>query len=126
MTLINPKQLRQLEVKKRRGWILCLLQASLPKPLDFASLITLLDERNFPMSARKFSEDLDFLRSSGMLRVFPLGHESELNNVAQAKLLQRYADSEGELDDDFCALLTTNGVHFQEGETDVIGVTRVN
>lgn len=122
----NPKQLRALEAKKRRGWILRLLEASLPKPLDLASLIQLLDERNFPLSTRRLSEELDFLRSSGLIRVFPIGATSELDNVAQAKLLQRYSDSEGEMDDDIATCLTSKGRLFQEGDIEEAGITRVN
>jgi hypothetical protein len=122
----DPKQLRQLEVKKRRGWIVCLLHAAAPKPLDLASLIELLDERNFPLSYRKLSEELNFLRSLGLIRVFPINSNVELDNIAQARLLQRYSDSEGEMNDDICAYLTTDGTLFQEGEINKDGISRVN
>lgn len=123
---LDQKQLRRQETEKRRGWIIYLLYISRPKPLDFSSLIRLLDQRNFPMSHRRFAEEIDFLRSVGLLRVFPIGAVDALSEVEQSKLIQRYCDSEGELDDDFSAKLSTRGVNFQEGHFEETGVTRVN
>lgn len=122
----DQKQLRKLENMRRRGWIIYLLFASRPKPLAFAALIELLDARNIPMSHRRFSEEMDYLRSLGLLRVFPLGHEEEYTNVQQTKLIQRYCDSDGELADSCCACLTVKGVQFQEGDFEELGLTRVN
>ena len=125
MSPIDPKQLRQNETNRRRGWILNFLYSNRPKPLEFSSLIFLLDKKNFPVSGRRLSADLDFLRSSKLIRVFPVGTNDIHDDVAQAKLLQRYCDSEGEMDDDCCASLTSRGVNFQEGQFEETGVTRV-
>lgn len=123
---LDPKEQRKIETKQRRGWILYFLYAWRPKPVSFSSLISLLDSRNMPMTCRRFSEELDYLRSSGFLRVFPLGADSVLSNVDQAKLIQQYCDSDGEMNDNLCAALTTNGVNFQEGDDIESGITRVN
>ena len=127
MSPIDPKQLRQNETNRRRGWIINFLYSNRPKPLEFASLIFLLDKKNFPISGRRLSADLDFLRSCKLLRVFPVGSNDIYDDVAQAKLLQRYCDSEGEMDDECSASLTTAGVQFQErdGHSNIDGVTRV-
>lgn len=122
----DPKQQRKLETEKRRGWIVYLLYAAKPKPLDFASLLNLMDARNFPMSVRRLAEELDFLRSVGLIRVFPVGADNALDEVAQAKLIQRYSDSDGELNDDYCTKITTKGINFQEENFDETGLTRVN
>lgn len=123
---LDPKQLRKIETERRRGWIVYLLYAAKPKPLDFSSLISLLDARNFPLSCRRFAEELDYLRSAGLIRVFPIGADSALDDVGQAKLIQKYCDSEGELNDDYCAKITTRGVDFQEGHFTQTGVAQVN
>lgn len=127
MSPLDPKQLRQNETNRRRGWILNFLYSNRPKPLEFASLIFLLDKKNFPISGRRLSADLDFLRSCRLIRVFPVGSNDVHDDVAQAKLLQRYCDAEvGEMDDDCCAILTSRGTNFQEGQFEETGVTRVN
>lgn len=123
---LDPKQSRRLETMRRRGWIIYLLYATRPKPLDFSTTIELLDARNFPMSCRRFGEELDHLRGLGLLRVFPMGAEKEFSNVEQAKLIQRYCESDGELDDNLCVCLTTKGVNFQEGHFEEVGVRRIN
>lgn len=122
----DPKQQRKIEGEKRRGWIVYLLYAAKPKPLDFASILNLMDARNFPMSCRRFAEELDFLRSVGLIRVFPIGADSALDEVAQSKLIQKYCESEGELNDDYCAKLTTKGTNFQEEYFNLDGLKRVN
>lgn len=123
---LDQKQLRKLETEKRRGLILKFLYGARPKPLDFASLITLLDAKDFPLSCRRLAEDLDLLRSIGLLRVFPVGTDTALDEVAQTKLIQRYCDSEGELNDDYCAKITTKGVNFQDGDVEELGVRRID
>ena len=123
---LDQKQTRKIETMKRRGWILYLLYAMRPKPRDFSTLIQLLDARNYPLSSQRFAEELDFLRSVQLLRVFPLGADKELSNVEQAKLIQRYCESDGEEADNLCAALTTGGVNFQEGHFETTGITRVN
>lgn len=123
---LDPKETRKLETMKRRGWIIYLLYIMRPKPRDFSTVIQLLDARNYPMSCQRFAEELDFLRSLGLLRVFPLGANTELSNVEQAKLIQRYCESDGEDADNLCVSLTVRGVNFQEGHFEETGITRVN
>ncbi len=122
----NRKQIRQIERKRRRGWIVSFLYETLPKPLEFASIIFLLDQKNFPLSIRRLSEELDYLRGLGFIRVFPHGTDKELSKIEQAKLLQRFADSDGELSDEYCAMLATKGVNFQEGNDHTSGIIRIN
>jgi len=126
MARFDPKQQRKLDTERRRGWLIYLLYAAKPKPLEFASLIHLMDARNFPMSCRRLAEELDFLRSAGLLRVFPVGADESLSEVAQAKLIQKYCDSDGDLNDDYCAKITTKGNKFQDGYFDEDGIMRVN
>lgn len=123
---LNQKNLQQIESGRRRGWIVYLLYVAKPSPVDFNTLIRLLDQRNFPLSCRRFSEKLDFLRSAGLVRVFPIGSEKSLTEVEQAKLIQAYCDNDGEDGDNLCASLTNKGVIFQEGHYEETGVTRVN
>jgi hypothetical protein len=126
MSPIDPKLLRQNETKRRRGWILNFLYTSRPQPLEFASLIYLLDKTNFPVSVHRLAEDLDYLRGLRLLRVFPVGATEAISDVDQAKLVQRFAQSDGDLNDDFSACLTAKGVNYQEGHIDELGITRVN
>jgi len=117
---------KQVEKGVRRGWILYLLYMSHPKPTDFHTLIKLLDFYNFPLSHRRFAEKLDFLCGLKLMRVFPLGAESPLSEVEQARLIQKYCESDGEMDSHVCASLTTKGVNYQEGHFEETGVVRVN
>lgn len=105
--------------------IIYLLYTARPRPLDFASILHLLDSQNLPLSVRRLAEEIDFLRSSKLLRVFPVGATAIVDDVAQAKLMQRFSESEGELNDDYAACLTTKGVNYQEEHFETDGVTRV-
>ena len=111
---------------ERRGWIIYLLHLSHPKPLSLRSLMRNLDFYNLPLSRQRLANKLEFLRDCDLLRVFPLGTESVLSDIDQAKLIQRYGDSDGEMDSLTCAMLTARGVRFQEGYVDEIGVVRIN
>lgn len=117
---------KQIEAGQRRGWIIYLLYLSHPKPMDFRALIHTLDFYNFPLSQRRLAEKLDYLRGIGFVRVFPLGAENSLSDVEQAKLIQRFCDSDGDMDNHVCATLTTKGINFQEGHFEETGVLRVN
>lgn len=123
---LDPKEARKIETSKRRGWILYLLFICRPKPRDFAMLTQLMDARDYPMSCQRLAEELEFLRSLKLLRVFPRGSDKELSNIEQAKLIQRYCDSDGEEADNLCVAITTRGVNFQEGYFEEIGITRIN
>ena len=120
------KDLRQLETEKRRGWIIYILYVWRPKSLEMSSLLSLLDARNFPLTNRRVAEELDFLRSVGLLRVFERGGQTRVTDGEQEKLMQRFCDSEGEMNDAVCVHLTERGVNFQEGQFNEVGVKRVN
>jgi hypothetical protein len=123
---LKQKQLQHLENGRRRGWIVYLLFSARPSPLSFNMLIELLDARNMPLTCRRFSEKLDYLRSAGFVRVFRMGENRELSNVEQAQLIQAYCDNDGEGADGYFASLSTKGVNFQEGHLNDPGVARVN
>ncbi len=123
---LTQKEIRKLETMRRRGWMIYLLYKKRPNPMDFGMLIRVLDARSIPLTFKRLAEELDFLRGAGLIRVFPLGSDTSLTDVEQAKLLQRYADSEGELNDSFCACIRTKGINFQEGHFEETGISRVN
>lgn len=120
------KQIRQIETQRKRGWILYLLYAARPKTLVAATLQSLLDSRNLPFTCRRLAEEMDFLRSLGLLRIWTLGGKTELNVDEQEELINRYCDSDGEMNDLLCVRLTNKGVIFQEGHFEEQGITRVN
>lgn len=95
--------------------------------MDMDLLMRLLDKRNLPVSRRRLSEEIDYLRSLRLLRIFPASAESDLDDVAQAKLIQRYADTDDieEFGDSLCARISTAGINFQDGVNDIPGVCRV-
>ncbi|MGB8510876.1 MAG: hypothetical protein WCD76_21060 [Pyrinomonadaceae bacterium] len=113
--------------ERLRGWILYFLFKARPKPLEMPSLMRLLDRRNYPVSRRRLAEEVDYLRSLRLLRVFPSCAESELDDVQQTKWIQKYADSENEdeMGDMLCARITTAGINFQDGLNDHQGIGRV-
>ena len=102
------------------------LHEAYPQPLELHELQVMLDQCNFPYTKRGLAAHVDYLRSSGLVRVFPRDHESELDNVRQAKLLQNYAASDGELETALAARLTKAGTDFQEGRCEQEGVSRVD
>jgi diaminopimelate decarboxylase len=122
---MKPDQLRKFNNERRRGWILKFLYEQRPAPLEVSSLQELCDSVNFPMSCRQIVQELDFLRSEELVRVFPLGAETVLEEVAQAKLLQRCANDEAEMNH-VCVRIRTRGINFQEADLSVVGVSRVN
>ncbi len=126
MDLKHKTQLRQLETGRRRGWIVNFLYESRPTPLSFNMLWQLLDARNMPLTCRQFAEKLEYLRSLGFIRVFKLGAEHELSRPQQAQMIQTYCDQDGEGGDHYCAVLSVDGVKFQEGHLEDPSVSRVN
>lgn len=123
---LKQNKLRQLELGRRRGWVVYFLYTAKPQPLTFNMVIELLDSRNMPLTRRRFAEKIDFLRGLGFIKVFPLGNTHELSNIEQAKLIQTYYDNDGEGGDALCIGLTTRGINFQEGHFEEIGLHRVN
>lgn len=123
----NQKQQQRERNERLRGWIIYLLYKAKPRPLELAVLTSLLDARNFPLSRRRLAEEIDYLRSLKMLRLFPSCSDEELDDVKQAKLTQRYADTDNdrEMGEALCARVTAAGINFQDGVTDMAGITRV-
>lgn len=123
----NPKDQERKRTERLRGWILYLLYKARPQPIELALLLDLLDARNFPVSRRRLAEEVDYLRSLRLLRIFPMHAEEELDEVKQAKLMQRYSDcdSDTELGAVIGARLTAAGINFQEGVDPMTGLQRV-
>lgn len=125
--MINRKQLERERTERLRGMIILLLYAAKPKPLELAMLTKLLDRRNYPVSRRRLAEELDYLRSNRLIRVFPVESVDELNEIEQSKLMQRYSDcdSDEEMGQIVAARITTAGIDFQEGTAEKSGIARV-
>lgn len=123
----DQKQQQRERNERLRGWVIYLLYKAKPRPLELAVLTRLLDARNYPLSRRRLAEEIDYLRSLNMLRVFPSCSDEELDTVKQAKLVQRYADTDddSEMIEVLCARITAAGINFQDGLTDMAGITRV-
>lgn len=127
MSLTPLQRTRQQRTERLRGWIVKTLYEARPDPMEMVVVSACLDEVNFGVSRRMLATEVDFLRSKGLLRVFPLNSSEEVERVAQAKLLQRFAnsDSDSELNLVLCATLSAHGIDFQEGLREEIGVSRV-
>lgn len=121
-----PLELRQIEMHRRRGMILYLLYLARPKSIDFGMLMYLLDSRNYPVTRHRLAEDLDFLRDAGFLRITTPSSELTLNEHQQERFLNRFAESDGDSDNDYAAKISPKGSNFQEGKTSEPGVLRVN
>ena len=122
----NQKKLRQMKTERRRGFLMYLLYINKPEMLDFASIITLMDTYNYPMTSRRLAEEIDFLRQANLVRVVPHCSDQTPTDAAQEKLIHRFIESDGETGDEICARISNNGVNFQEGAFEVVGVKRVN
>ncbi len=111
-----------------RGWVVHLLYLYRPKPLPLVTLWKLLDQYNQPLIRRRFVEEIDYVRGLGLIRIFPAESKKELDDVEQARLIQRYADvsDEREMGQTVLARLTTAGINFQDGIADVPGIQRVD
>ena len=116
---------KQYELGERRGWILHLLELHHPKPMNFRMLRDMLDFYDFPMSRRQIAEKVDFLCGVKFVHVFPHAADDEMTTVQQAKLIQRYCDSDGDMDSTLLIALSTHGVKFLEGRFEEDGVIRV-
>ena len=124
----NQRQQQREHNERLRGWIIYFLSKSRPRPLEMPVLMRLLDRQNYPLTRRRLAEEVDYLRSLRLLRVFPSDAEQELDDVKQAKLCQRYADSES--DDEMgvvlCVRITTAGINWQDGIPPTMdGISRV-
>lgn len=116
---------QQIQNNRRRGWIIKFLYESRPQPIEVTLLQELMDSVNFPMSVRQLIQELDFLRSEELLRVFPITATAELDEVEQARLLQRCSEVEGE-ERKVCVRIRTAGINLQEGSISKLGIQRVN
>lgn len=110
-----------------RGFIIYLLYKARPNPVEMAVLMRLLDRVSYPVTRRRLAEEVDYLRSLKLLRVFNSDATDELNEVQQAKLVQQYitSDSDSDLPFVLCVRLTATGINFQEGLEEIKGVQRV-
>jgi hypothetical protein len=123
----NPKAQQRERTERLRGWIVYFLYTGRPRPLEMASIWRLLDRHNFPLTRRRLAEEIDYLRSVRLLSVFPVDSDAEVDKVSQAKLIQRFAEAESDEEAGFvlCARVTSAGINFQDGLTEMAGVARV-
>jgi hypothetical protein len=112
------------KIERGRGWIIRYLEEQHPEPLEFPVLQVCLDERNFPLSNRELLKHVEFLRSAELLRVFPSGAKNPLNEVEQAKLLQRAVNNDS-VARDVCIVIRNKGILLHEGKLTVDGVERI-
>lgn len=115
------------ETEQARGWIIYLLYLKKPNPFELNSLWSTLDQYNQPIAHRKFVEEIDYLRSLGVLRVFPAGAKTQISDVEQALLLQRYLEMPRarDLGTFVYVRLTPAGINFEEGASEITGIERV-
>lgn len=125
--MVDLKKLEQKRTERRRGWIIYLLYKARPHPMELLTLMELLDAANFPVTRRRLAEELDYLRSLRLVRIFPSGAGEQFDDVQQAKFIQRYAECESdeEMKLVLCARLTAAGINFQEGLESLKGLLRV-
>jgi hypothetical protein len=124
---MKQRELEQDRTERLRGWIVYLLYKSRPNPLEASVLTRALDKVNFPLSRRRLSEELDYLRSVQIVRVFTAGERRELDEVEQSKLVQRYCctESDEEMGAVLCARLSAHGIDFQQSVVEHDGIQRV-
>lgn len=127
--MFNHKRLQQEDTERARGWIINLLYHARPKPLEMAQLLRLLDRVNIPLTRRRLAREISHLCSLRFVRVFPSDARAEVDEVEQAKLIQRYTDcdSDEEMGSVLCVRLTAAGTNFQEGlDQGTMGIHRVD
>lgn len=122
--MLDNDSKNKIKMGRCRGWILKFLYAERPSPMELSLLQECMDSVDFPMTFRQLAGEIDFLRTEQMLRVFPLGAKTELDEVAQARLLQRCCNNEEEARK-VCVRIRTKGINFQEGDLECLGVVRV-
>ena len=120
------QQIKNYERDRRRGCIIYFLYFSRPKSLELGSLIYLLDTKNFPITRQRLAADLDFLRDAGLVRITTPSSELVLSDNQQERFLHKFAESDGDCDNDYCARLTNKGLQCQEGNCAELGVVRVS
>lgn len=124
--MVTRKLTDKQELEQARGFIIYLLYLKKPNAFELNSLWGQLDQHNQPIGHRKFVEQIDYMRGLGLLRVFPSKSKEEVSNIEQARLLQRFIETPMAREIGFVyARITTAGIIFQEGNAEVIGITRV-
>jgi hypothetical protein len=95
--------------------------------MELSVLMRALDRVNFPLSRHRLGIELDYLRSERFIRIFSATDESELDEVKQAKLIQRYTECESDTEMGLvlCARITAVGTNFQEGRNNHAGIQRI-
>jgi hypothetical protein len=114
--------------ERERGWIIFLLYNALPRSLEVASLRSLLDARNIPLASHRLSNHLVYLRELRLVSVTVGATNTSMDDSAQERALQRYADSDREgLNEAIYVRLTAAGTNFQEGSGNASydGISRV-
>lgn len=102
--------------ERERGWTILLLYHGRPRPLEFAQLRKLLDQRNVPLSSRRLAEHIGYLCEYNLVRVALDAEHTALNEGTLARALARYADSDMDgLNEAMFLRLSAAGVNFQEG-----------
>lgn len=124
-SFINKDHDRE-RLERRRGWIIYLLYKSRPRHLELDSLLRLLDKANFPVSRRRLAEELDYLRSQRLLKISMGNAQPDIDETAQNRMIQYYAEGDREDLAVVCASLTAAGINFQEGfDHAMVGIARV-
>lgn len=125
--MVNRQLTDKQETEQIRGFIIYLLYLKKPNAYELNSLWTTLDQHNQPIGHRRFVEEIDYLRSLGLLRVFPSQSTEEVSSVEQARLLQRFIETPmaRDMGGFVYARITTAGINFQERNSEVVGIARV-
>jgi len=125
--MVTRKLTDKQETERARGFIIYLLYLKKPHAFELNSLWRTMDEHNQPIGHRRFVEEVDYLRSLGLLRVFPSQSEKEITVVEQARLLQRFIETPmaRDMGSFVYARITAAGINFQEGNSEVVGIERV-
>ncbi|MEK6323600.1 MAG: hypothetical protein AABN33_18320 [Acidobacteriota bacterium] len=123
----STKDQEQLKTERMRGWMIFFLYKERPLPMELAVLWEVIARRGFPKTRRQFAQELDYLCSLGLIRVFPSDADDELDKVRQSKCIQMYAvtESDDELNVTLCARITGDGINFQHGIKNYEGIHRV-
>ncbi len=113
--------------ERERAWMIFLLYHARPRPVEFAQLRKLLDQRNIPLSSRRLAEHVEYLCEYRLVKVAVDARQSALDEGALARVLQRYADSDRDgLQESVFLRLTAAGVNHQEGVGDSYpGIARI-
>jgi len=120
-------QNERVRSERERGWIVYFLYHAQPRALEIASLRTLLDARNIPLSSHRLAGQLSYLCELRLVKV-ELGRNSVgIDDNQAARALERYADSDRDgLNEAMSVRLTTAGINFQEGVgASLDGISRV-